>query len=84
MGGVLAFGGSVAFLKTTIAHYSQTPVAEQAILYRSAYTAGSGDLFAPFDHSASVMWIGAVLAIGGTVLRLMSYWRFTRTQEEES
>lgn len=84
-GGVLAFAGMFAFCKASNVgqHYDQ-PTLGQAHVYRSAYFGGSGDLFAPFpaEQLVALRWIGLALVVGGTLLRIKSYWRITAPKEE--
>lgn len=74
VGGVAAFAGSVAFCKATIMPSTGTPGPEEAMVYTSTLTTGTGDLFAPWAANTTMMWMGAVLAIAGTLLRIKSYW----------
>ena len=84
MGGVLATMGTFAFGKATF--YSGQAVAqpEPTVTYSSTYVGGTGDLFAPFPvaHVHALMWIGLLMAVGGTLLRIKSYWRVVAPKEE--
>ena len=35
------------------------------------------------EHLLAFKWTGLLLAIGGSVVRLMSYWRITAPKEEQ-
>ena len=84
-GGVLAAMGTLAFCKAMFTRHQVDPHVGQASAYRSAYFGGSGDLFAPFaaGHVQYMIWIGLVMAIGGSVLRTVSYWSVTASQQED-
>ena len=77
MGGVLATMGTFAVCKAAL--YPAPPANELPISYGSAYIESTGDLFAPFPASdvKAIVWIGATMVIGGTLLRLKSYWHLT-------
>ena len=83
IGGVASFAGMFAFCKASMQPPMHLSTREVGI-YRSAYFAGSGDLFAPFpvDQITTLRWIGIALVIAGTLLRLKSYWRITAPKEE--
>jgi hypothetical protein len=80
IGGVCACMGTALCLKAM-----QDPLPPGAIVvYHSAF--GDGDLYAPFppEHVLAISWIGLGMAIGGTVVRLVSHWGITSPKEEES
>jgi hypothetical protein len=85
IGGVATFAGMLAFCKARGLAQAPSLRTGEVGIYRSAYFGGSGDLFAPFpaDHVHAVMWIGALVAVGGILLRLKSYWRITAPREED-
>ena len=78
LGGVLSAMGMFAFMKAAV--YPAQPAEQLAVSYSSRYVESTGDLFAPFPASDVhlVMWIGAAMVIGGTLLRLKSYWHLTK------
>jgi hypothetical protein len=82
IGGVASCMGTFAFCKAAV--YPAQPADQQAVSYGSAYVTSTGDLFAPFPaaHVHAIMWMGALLVIGGTLLRLKSYWRVVAPKEE--
>lgn len=82
-GGVLAALGTLAFCKAMFTKGEAEMQPWQASTYRSTYFGGSGDLFAPFppEHLHYIIWIGLAMAVGGSLLRLASYWRITSPEE---
>lgn len=85
MGGVLASMGTFAFAKATFYSGRAAAQSDTAVTYSSTYVGGTGDLFAPFPPSQvhALMWIGLLMALGGTLLRIKSYWRIAAPEEEQ-
>lgn len=81
VGGVCACMGTALCLKAMQGSSAHDPASVAA--YRSTFGA-TGSLFAPFppEHVLAISWIGLVLAIGGTVVRLVSHWGITNSGEE--
>lgn len=84
IGGVLASMGTFAFGKAAFYSQPAATLPEPAVTYSSSYVGGTGDLFAPFPAGQVhwLMWMGLLMAVGGTLLRIKSYWRVGAPKEE--
>lgn len=78
-GGTIAALGCLAFCKA-VATPSQEPGSAPTIVYSSSYSDATGDMFAPFAHTHSMMWIGAAGIIAGSLMRVKSYWSLHKEQ----